>query len=119
MKGREITERKVQGGEMMVEEDVLVESDARGESLRQPNRGVNPSRQESIQQIDTAIHVRLCEARALYLKMKTESWNERGLFLNINKKLCYHISKCIPHLSGMCNRRYRSTAMASSDSTEA
>lgn len=28
MKGREITERKVQGGEMKEEEDVLLESDA-------------------------------------------------------------------------------------------
>lgn len=31
MKGSEITERKVQGGEMKEEEDVFVESDARVE----------------------------------------------------------------------------------------
>lgn len=64
MKGREMTERKVHGGEMEEVEDVLVR-----ERLFQPNRGVNPSMQESIQQTDTASHVRLCVAMALYLRM--------------------------------------------------
>lgn len=63
-----MTERKVQGGEAKGVEDALVDSDGRGESFRQPNRGVNPSRQERIQHIDTAIHERLCVARALYLR---------------------------------------------------
>lgn len=82
MNGREITERKVQGGEMKEEEVVLVESDAREDWLCQPNRGVNPSRQESVQHTDKAINVRLCVARALYLRMrdKTERRNKREFY---------------------------------------
>ncbi len=74
-----MTERKVQGGEIKEGEEVLVESYSREESLRQPNRGVNPRRQESVQQTDTAIHERCCVAQALYLgaRVKTERGNER------------------------------------------
>lgn len=70
------------------EEDVLVESDDREEEvwLRQPNRGVNPSRQERVQHTDTAIHVRLCVARALYLRMRDKT-KRGGLFLQINKQV--------------------------------
>lgn len=73
MNGREITERKVQGGEMKDEEDVLVESDAREDWWRQPKRGANPSRQESVQHTNRAAHVRLCVARALYLRMRDQT----------------------------------------------
>lgn len=70
MNGREITERKVQGGEVMEGEVALVKSDGREESLRQPNRGVNPSRQERVQHRDMAVHERFCVARALYLRVR-------------------------------------------------
>ena len=92
----------------------------------QPNRGVNPSRQESIQHIDTASHVRLCVARDLYLRDQTKRNNEKDDYFNqllikhLIHKAVLLVNQCsVPHLSGMCNRRYRSTAIASNDSTEA
>lgn len=68
MKGRETTERKVQGREPRAEGEALVEFNGSKGKLFQPRRGVKPSREETIQQRDTAVHECLCVATALYLK---------------------------------------------------
>lgn len=73
--------------------------------------------QERVQHTETAIHVRLCVARALYLRDKTER-----KVVSTNQAASIKLLSCKsvrPYLRGMCNRRYRSTEIASSDSTEA
>lgn len=86
MKGREITERKVQVGELEEREDVLVEPEAMKGKLFQPNRGVNPNREESAQHKHTAAHERLCVAMTLYLRVKTE-WQ------NVRKRIIFFTNK--------------------------
>lgn len=63
IKGRETTDRKVQGEEPAEDE----EFSGSGGKLFQPRRGVKPNMEEKIQQRDTAVHEYLWVATALYL----------------------------------------------------
>lgn len=49
---------------------------------------MNPSREESVQHTDTAVHERLCVAMALYLRGGMKEC-ERGLFLHKSKHVIH------------------------------
>lgn len=67
IKGRETTDRKVQGGEPRAEDEALVQFSGSEGKLFQPRRGVKPNTEDRIQHRDTAAHEYLCVATALYL----------------------------------------------------